>query len=115
MIEAIHGLGVSMAKHALDAASLRHQAIAHNLANLHSEGYAPLGVRFDARLAAARRAGSSGRPELVQESPQNLLPPSLDNEMVKLAQNTLHYQALVRALGKHHAILGAAIADGRRA
>lgn len=108
MIEAIHGLGVSMAKHALDAASLRHQAIAHNLANLHSEGYAPLGVRFDARLAAARRA----RAELVVETHHS---PQLDTEMVKLSQNTLHYQALVRALGKHHAILGAAIADGRRA
>jgi flagellar basal-body rod protein FlgB len=103
MIEAIHGAGVAMAKLALDAAALRHHAIAHNLANLQSEGYVPLGVRFDGK-----------RSELVRESTQGFAP-SLDAEMVKLAQNTLHYQALVRAIGKQHAILGAAIAEGRRA
>ena len=104
MIEAIHSPGAVMAKLALDAASLRHQAIAHNIANLHSEGYAPLGVRFDVRLAAARR--SYARPELVMDPTQAV---QADGEMVKLAQNTLHYQALIRALGRQMSILGDAI------
>jgi flagellar basal-body rod protein FlgB len=99
-----------MAKLALDAAALRHQAIAHNIANLHSENYMPLGVRFDARLAAARRSHAA-RPELVVETTQAT---QVDGEMVKLAQNTIHYQALVRALGRQLAILGDAISEGRR-
>ena len=105
MIDSIHGPGASMAKLALDAAVLRHNAIAHNIANLHSEGYVQLGVRFDARLAAARRARAV-RPELVLETTQST---HLDSEMVKLAQNTLHYQALLRALGRQMAIVGDAI------
>jgi flagellar basal-body rod protein FlgB len=104
MIDAIHGPGVTMAKLALDAAALRHHAIAHNIANLSSEGYTPLGVRFDARLAAAQRFGAA-RPELVAET----TPVQIDGEMVKLAQNTLHYQALVRALGKQLAIFSDAV------
>ena len=108
MIEALQGAGVPMAKLALDAASLRHQAIANNIANAHTEGYAPLGVRFDARLAAARRA----QPEVVRATNE---PVQVDAELVKLSQNTLHYQALLRGIAKHHAILGAAISDGRRA
>ena len=38
----------------------------------------------------------------------------LDLEMVKLAQNTVHYQSLLRALDKRGAILGAAVNEGRR-
>jgi len=110
MIDSIYGPGVAMSKLALDAASLRHQAIAHNIANLHSEGHVPLGVRFDARLAAERR--SQARPELVAEPTST--PPQVDGEMVKLAQNTLHYQALIRAIGRQHAILGVAISEGKR-
>ena len=108
MMDAIQSAGLPMAKAALDAASLRHQAIAHNIANAHTEGYAPLGVRFDAQLAAARRA----QPELVRASDE---PVQVDAELVKLSQNTLHYQALLRGIAKHYAILGAAISDGRRA
>jgi flagellar basal-body rod protein FlgB len=116
MIDAIHGLGVSMAKLALDAAALRHQAIAHNIANLHSENYVPLGVRFDARLAAARRSQAAAGPQLVLEPAPSIgpRPQEMDSEMVKLAQNTIHYQALVRALGRQLAILGVAITEGRR-
>jgi flagellar basal-body rod protein FlgB len=41
-------------------------------------------------------------------------PQDVDVEMLALSQNTVHYQALVRALGKHLSILGAAISEGRR-
>jgi flagellar basal-body rod protein FlgB len=100
---------------ALDAAALRHQAIAHNLANLHSENYVPLGVSFDAELAAARR-GHAPRAQLVQDLSGGVgpRPQDVDLEMMNLSQNTLHYQALIRALGRQMAILNVVIADGRR-
>ena len=47
---------VEMAKLALDAASLRHQAIAHNIANANSPGFAPVRVSFEDQLGAVRAA-----------------------------------------------------------
>jgi flagellar basal-body rod protein FlgB len=115
MIEGLEGTGAAAARLALDAAALRHQAIAHNLANLNSENYVPLEVSFDAQLAAARRA-QAARPELVQESWRGAgpRPQDVDLEMVKLSQNTIHYQALLKALGKQLAILNVAVSEGRR-
>jgi len=39
----------------------------------------------------------------------------VDLEMVKLSENTIHYQALLKALGKQLAILNTAMSEGRRA
>ena len=116
MIEGLEGTGAAAVRLALDAAALRHQAIAHNLANLNSENYVPMGVSFDAQLAAARRA-QAPRPELVQESWRGTgpRPQDVDLEMVKLSENTIHYQALLKALGKQLAILNVAMTEGRRA
>jgi flagellar basal-body rod protein FlgB len=116
MISAMEGLGAAMTKLALDAASLRHQAIAHNVANLHSPGYVPLDVSFDAQLAAARRGQAPGKPEIVERpgAAPGPRPQDADLEMVALSQNTIHYQALIKGLGTQLAILGAVVNDGRR-
>jgi flagellar basal-body rod protein FlgB len=116
MIEGLEGAGAAAVRLALDAAALRHQAIAHNLANLNSENYVPIGVSFDAQLAAARRTQAQ-RPELVQESWRGTgpRPQDVDLEMVKLSENTIHYQALLKAFGKQLAILNVALSEGRRA
>jgi flagellar basal-body rod protein FlgB len=115
MIESLQGAGAGLARIALDAAALRHQAIAHNLANLHSLDYVPLGVRFDARLRALGRSGPEPA-RLVQEPERGTgpRPQDVDVEMTRLAENTVHYQALLRALGRQMAILGDAIGEGRR-
>jgi len=115
MIESLQGAGAEAAKVALDAAALRHRAIAHNLANLGSENYVPLRVSFEEQLGAARDARLA-KPQLVQELERGIgpRPQDVDSEMVKLAQNTVHYQALTRALGRHYAILRETISEGRR-
>ena len=109
---------VTLVRLALDAASLRHQAIANNIANVHSPCYVPLKVNFEEQLAFARGGldGTSAgavKPFLEADTsgPARV---ALDLEMVKLAQNTVHYQALLKALDKRGAILGAAINEGRR-
>src|SRR5213078_171 len=97
---------------ALDAASLRHQAIASNLANANSVNYRPLRVNFEEQLgfAKAALAGSANtltaadvagvQPRLEQEpAPKaGAAAVMLDMEMVKLSQNTLQYQALLKGL-----------------
>jgi flagellar basal-body rod protein FlgB len=109
---------------ALDAATLRHQAIANNIANANSAGYVPLKVNFEEQLAflrpadATRNALAGVRPfienESVEQQPGSNVAVMLDMEMVKLAQNTVHYQGLLRALGKKMSILSAAVNEGRR-
>ena len=113
MTGAIETLGSSMVKYALDAAALRHQAIAQNIANLHSPGYVPLGVSFEASLAAVQRGQAPAAPELVAQLDKapGPRPQDADMEMVALAQNTIHYQALIKGIGTQLAILGV-VANG---
>jgi flagellar basal-body rod protein FlgB len=117
---------------ALDAAALRHQAIASNIANAGSVDYRPLKVNFEQQLGFARAALSRGgpsqltaadvaglKPVLEQGAPRTAgttASPAvmLDMEMVKLSQNTLQYQALLKGLSGRGSLLGIAVNEGRR-
>jgi flagellar basal-body rod protein FlgB len=113
---------------ALDAASVRQQVIAANIANAGRTGYVAKKVSFEAQLADLSRALShneSGRsPALLDlqvriEADQSrdggpAESVQLDAQVSALAQNALHYQALVKGLSKHMAILASAATDGKR-
>jgi flagellar basal-body rod protein FlgB len=112
---------------ALDAAGLRQQAIAANIANQGTHGYAPQTVDFAGQMEQARRSleerGSidpatlaTVRPELTPALDASGQPAKveLDMEVAAMAENATRYQALVRALGRHFSILSAALSDGRR-
>lgn len=129
MTEGIEGVTTTLLGLALDAASLRQQAIAANIANADVAGYAPMAVDFERQLDSARRdaggmalfdaaALSQVVPTLVADaSPQPLgLSPKvmLDLEVAHLAQNGVQYQALVTGLSKHYAVLALAVGDGRK-
>ena len=128
MIEEIDAATMSVLRLALDAASLRHRVIAHNIANANTEGYAPLRVNFEEQFDAVRSAlGQSQpvdrslldglRPVVSQDGPVNgsaTTRVALDLEVARLAQNTVHYQALLRGTAKHLSILGIAVTEGKR-
>jgi flagellar basal-body rod protein FlgB len=115
---------------ALDAASMRQQAIASNIANANVEGYVPLSVNFENQLEDARRTMQTGgrldaasladvAPQIVEAdvggslfgvSPKVML----DVEVAHLAQNAVQYQALVKGLSRHFAVLSAAVNDGKK-
>jgi flagellar basal-body rod protein FlgB len=113
---------------ALDAASLRQQAIAANIANADAQGYAPMRVSFEEQLGEVQRSLAGGgsieastlaavEPRLVSataaaDAPAE--PVRLDVEAARLAENGVRYQALVKGLRQHLAILGIAVADGRK-
>lgn len=112
---------------ALDAASLRQQAIAANIANANTSGYVPLRVSFEAQLDEARRtlrdrgsmdpfalAGVKARLEPVPGTGGQPAAVKLDSEVASMAQNAVHYQALARGLSRHLAILSTAASDGRK-
>jgi flagellar basal-body rod protein FlgB len=110
---------VSLVALALDAASLRQQAIANNIANVGTIGYSPLKVNFEEQLAFARGGLSgfvvpaSARPFIETDS-SGAPAVMLDVEMVRLAQNAVHYQSLLKALDKHMSIISTAVNEGRR-
>lgn len=125
MIGATDSLGSSMVKLALDAAVLRHQAIAQNIANLQSEGYVPVKVTFEDELASARRSGArpgddrrfleSIRPQVVlQDRAPGPRPQDADTELVALSENIIHYQALLRALSRQLSILSSVVNDAKQ-
>jgi flagellar basal-body rod protein FlgB len=111
----------------LDAAALRHQAIAINIANVNTDNYVPFGVNFDAQIVSARRSlneqGSLDPSTLRQVSPyiepldkinRQTIKVRLDSEMANLAQNSVHYQALVKGLNSHLGLLMSAASDGKK-
>ncbi|WP_240324582.1 flagellar basal body rod protein FlgB [Trinickia diaoshuihuensis] len=110
---------------ALDAASLRQQVIAANIANAQTDGYVPLDVDFDRQLADARRTwANSGSvdaaslrdvaPRLVRAAAPDAAHAGLDMQVAALAQNGVHFQTLLKALSKHYALLEEAVSDGKK-
>ena len=112
---------------ALDAASMRQQAIASNIANAGTEGYVPLRLNFEAQLDEVRRTvrerGSADpfalaavRLQLEPVLDANGAPAKvqLDAEMASLSENAVRYQSLAKGLSRHFAILSSAVGDGRK-
>jgi flagellar basal-body rod protein FlgB len=121
-IEAITTAALSLA---LDAASLRHQAIAANIANHATEGYVPLKLDFESQLANARRGVGGGLDELALANVKLQLQPALDEngvparvqldtEVADMARNAVQFQALARGLNRHLGILAMAASEGKK-
>lgn len=127
MNQGIENITTAALSLALDAASLRHQAIATNMANANTPGYAPLRVSFEDQLVDARRALEGGgrldatslagvQPALQHATGTAGMPAKLllDVEAANLAQNSVHFQALLKGLSRHYQILSSAVSDGKR-
>ncbi len=112
---------------ALDAAGMRQQAISHNIANANTPGYKPLSVSFEEQFSDIRNSIAQGqtpslsslsnyRPvlEFAHNGSEADEAVSLDMEVAKLSENTLHHQALLKALNRHFSILSMAITEGKR-
>ncbi|MGF1483006.1 MAG: flagellar basal body rod protein FlgB [Opitutales bacterium] len=99
----------SVAKTLLDAAELRHQALASNLANAETPGYqrVDLAVDFEAKLrqAVERREGSRAMEQLQpvlerdvqarsQRADGNNV--SIEHEMQQINRNTMEFEFLSR-------------------
>ncbi len=116
---------LSLTKMALDGASLRHQAISANIANATTPGHAPLRVSFESQLKQARErldAGESSAAVVADLAPQIESDSeaaggsaiALDVQAADMAQNVVHYQALLKGYGKRMSILAMAINEGKR-
>ncbi|WP_050465670.1 flagellar basal body rod protein FlgB [Herbaspirillum autotrophicum] len=127
MLQGIEAVTTQALGLALDAASLRQQVIAANIANANTIGYLPQHLSFGGQMeqvqAEIRDAGSLSagsltalRPTLALSLDSQGLPAKvrLDEEMAAMAQNTVQYQALIKGLNRHFSILATAASDGKR-
>ena len=108
---------------ALDAADMRQQAIAHNIANADTPGYRRASVSFESRMvqmttdlprgaAPSLTDLSTLRPVLeLADAAESV---QLDREMTELSETVLHQQALLKALNKQFELIGMAINEGKR-
>ena len=117
MTQSIEALTTASLSLALDAATMRQQVIAANIANADTPGYTARTVSFDAVMANA--FGARGAVSLdahvmprldANGSPQ---PVQVDTEMAELSLNQLQYQTLIAGLNKHLSVLSTAISDGK--
>lgn len=111
---------------AIDAAALRQQALAQNIANVNTPGYRRIDVSFVERINALVDASghvrAPGKADLAAFRPyvQVAQPEggdgtvSLDTEVAAMSENTLRHQILVKALSRHLALIGTAINEGKR-
>lgn len=102
MNNGIESVTLQALSRALDVAQLRQQVIASNIANVNTPGYATQRVSFSATVEALQDAG--GQPVPVQ----------LDREMAEMAQNAVHFQALLKGVSRELAILSSAVSEGKR-
>lgn len=110
----------------LDAAAMRHTALASNIANVSNPSYQPLRVNFEEQLTmlrsellqrddntAVQRALGSVHAQIESDAAGIAHKIQLDAEISKMMQNAVYYQALLTAQGKNSSIIGMAIRGGR--
>ncbi|MBT9503767.1 MAG: flagellar basal body rod protein FlgB [Burkholderiaceae bacterium] len=123
----IEALNLDLLRSALDLASLRQQVIATNIANAGTPGYARQRLSFSDQWQAQPPWTGNQRPaetirqhiEAARVGPDLgadglVRAVRLDEEVAEMALNSLHYQALMRALSRHFSILHSAATEGRR-
>jgi len=109
VISLINGSETALISAALDAATMRQQAIAQNIANANTPGYRKISVSFEQHIGAET---APARP--VFTAAAEATPVALDLEVAQLSETVLHHQALLKALNKHYALLATAISEGKR-
>jgi flagellar basal-body rod protein FlgB len=109
---------------ALDAAQMRQQAIAQNIANVNTPGYQRISVSFERHIAQLTADATGGAPPSLADL-SNYRPQieyasgaegavQLDQELAAMSETVLHHQALLKALNKQFELIGLAINEGKR-
>lgn len=83
---------------AMSAGSLAHRVVAHNIANRDALGHQRMKLQFDAAMAAAGPGAARVTPDTSGASV------SLEQDLVAMASNAAHYQALARVLSRYFSI-----------
>lgn len=81
----------------MSVSSLQNQVTASNIANRDTQDYQRLKLRFDNAMYGA------GTAEIVAEKADQA--PPLEQDLVALSTNSMHYQSLARVLNRYFSML----------
>ncbi len=103
---------------ALDALFVRQLAVAHNMANANSPGFAPVRVSFEQALSEAYAANATHSTGAIRNSAISVVsvagePVRLDMEVSMSAENAMRYSTLLTVLDRKLQTLSLAIREGR--
>lgn len=107
------------AKAALDASSLRQRVVASNIANVNTPGYRPQEVRFEELLRESTESGGARPASPTLTHPAHIAPPEtsstladvafrdsetvdVEEEMIELQKNAMHYRALAQFVANRY-------------
>lgn len=123
ILSQIDSITPKLIEFALDGLSLRHKAIASNIANVNSVDYRPISVSFENQIDSIRNdfysdSAKSARlnfePVLTFENPRsNNNNIGIDMSTVELNQNVIQYHALIKGMDYYISTLSLAIKEGR--
>lgn len=113
----------TLSQGALDGLAARHRSLLNNIANAETPGFQPQDVPFEAQLSAMRdslaQSGGSSTPaplNLAETADPTAGSPAqgvrLDDQVLRLEENTLSYQALIQAARTREQILRDSITGG---
>jgi flagellar basal-body rod protein FlgB len=117
-----------VARAALDGLAARHRAFAENMANVETPGFQPTDVPFEAELKKLRDQLTED-PAAITQAPLPTLEQVSDDQgadrvdgngvqpdrqVVRLAENTLTYEALAQAVRMRGELLRSVISEGRK-
>lgn len=126
MIDDIGGVTGKLVKVALDAALIRQEVIANNIANANTPGFLPQKLEFEKYMLQIENSLRPQNESLLSANIQNLKlilqngetvvqtgkeKVELDIEMKNLAENSIRYQALLAGSSKRSSIIGMAISQ----
>jgi len=121
----LDGITSALVTKSLDMSVMRHKVIAQNIANVNTVGYEPLKADFSFHLSELEKIvdadnGEKNATDVRAVDLSNAVAVDstldkvmIDQQMSKLAQNTVNYQALLTAKGKLGSLLSMAIKGGR--
>ena len=124
MSELLDSVTSLMLSRSLDASLMVHQTIANNIANASTIGYQPLRLDFQQVMDGVRSAIDAGasdaavttmleRLDLAPQLDRESTTVQLDEQMVLMAQNATHYQALLSARDQLGELVKLAIKGGQ--
>lgn len=111
--------GDSLIEKALNIRAFYHKIIAGNLANVNTPNYKRKEIDFASEMKREIKRVEDIRVKEIAEVQEGVHSPDgntvdLDEEMVKLTENTLMYNALIQILVKRFSLLRYLINEGRR-
>ena len=96
---------IDLVSRALDAALMRHTAIAANIANVNTKGYQAMAVDFEKQLNQVDMDLETVKPVYEQTN----TPISIDDQISSSVKNATQYRALIKGLNHKLAIMTLAV------